>query len=423
MDRHKTGHLIGLLALGILARAVLFNHVGIWGDFGFYVYDARLINEGSTLFVDVIGRSPAFNYTFAWVVATVGHPVPLLRAFISGFWILTALPVYGIARHIRGHRSGLAAASLVLLSPFGLVYGMWANTQSMMAFLATSAVYIAVTREGWSWYTLIGVLMGLAFLSRRSVITVVLGLGLWCVYRLTQSSENPVDALHREVTNVLGVGVGFVAALFAVYAWMAKADPSLTYRLFETHAVGLITSSGRGGFPLVTEASPPVTNSVDQGRIPIFNDLCQLCGAWTARTFAKTTLVTIPLVGPLFYYGRDWSDRYFETVHRHYLGGILGLLTLYALASILLAGYYTRVTTILSLVLFAALAFRYSRIDRSLLYDRAMVLQLLILFGLAAGYLYRNRMIHTYYFMDFVPYLSIVSGVLYTRAWEVLGDE
>lgn len=422
MNRNELTHLVALLGLGVLARAVLFDYVGIWGDFGFYVYDARLILEGNTLFVDMIGRSPLFNYTYAWLVGQVGHAVPLLRIYISTFWLLGALPVYGLARDVYGHRAGLAAGAVLLLSPFALVYGMWANTQSLMALLAITAIYIAATRDGVGWYAIVGVLLGMAFLSRRSVVTIAGGLALWMGYRALRSEKTLPYAFDQEFKRGLGVLGGFAVAIFSMYLWLANGHLGMMWKFFDTHAVGLFSSSGRGGFPLISESEPPVTQTLDRNRIPVFNAICQLCGAWTARTFAKTTLVTTPIVGPLFYYGRDISDAVFERVHKQYVGGILSIITLYALSLVIRSGYYTRVLTILSLVLFAIVAFRFSRIKRSILYHQTMVLQLLVLFGLTAGYLYRNRLLHTYYFMDFVPFLSVVSGVLYARAWEVLGD-
>jgi hypothetical protein len=51
------------------------------------------------------------------------------------------------------------------------------------------------------------------------------------------------------------------------------------------------------------------------------------------------------------------------------------------------------------------------------LYDRRLQLLLWVLLWLAAAYLYRNRIIHTYYFMDFWPAVSVITGVVGVAVW------
>ena len=420
MNRRELAHLTGLFLAVLAARYVLFTAVGLWGDLGFYTYDAMLINEGQTPFVDFIGRSPLFNYAFAAVVDWLPvSPVVLLRAFIALWWLLAGVPVYLLGRRIHSHAGGLAAGAIMQLSPFMLVYGYWTNTQSLAALLAISGVAILVYREDWIGFGVAGLALGIAFLSRRSVITVLGALGVYALYQLTQ---------HREVRSTVFQGVsvvvGFLAPLGAGYLLLADFDPGLTLAFAETHAWGLISSSGRGGFPLISEATPPETSrDLSRGHIPIFHDICQRCGYWTARTFAKTSLVTVPIVAPLLFYFRDITDRYFSDAHRDYTFGVLLALLGYGVYHALAAGYVIRVGAIISLVLFGFVAFWSDGIDRSVLYDDQMVLLLLVLTSLAAGYLYRNRILHTYYFLDFMPYLSVVAGVLYAEAWAVIGDE
>jgi len=394
--------------------------VGIWGDLGFYTYDAFLINQGLTPFIDFIGRSPLFNYAFAVVVRFVpGDPVIILRTFIATWWVLAGVPVYFISRKIHSHAAGLAAFVVMNLSPFMLVYGYWANTQSLAAFLAISGVAVVIYRNDWIGYSVVGILLRLAFLSRRSVITILGAVGLYICYRGWMSRDSRQIAISSSATIA-----GFLLPLAFGYLLLADWNVGVATALAETHGWGLISSSGRGGFPLISKASPPsVTRELQRGRVPIFNDLCQLCGTWTARTFAKTMLVTVPIIGPLLYYFRDITDRWFTTAHYQYTFGILSALTAYGLYQALSAGFYIRVGATFSLVLFAGIAYWSEPIDRDVLYGDHITLLLLILCGLTAGYLYRNRLLHTYYFLDFLPYLSIVVGVLYVEAWSVMSDE
>jgi len=419
MRRRELTHLSALFAVVLMVRYLLFSYVGIWGDLGFYTYDAQLINQGQAPFVDFIGRSPLFNYAFAAVVRSLPDDrVLLLRTFIGAWWVLAGVPAYLIGRKIHSHAAGLSSVVVLELSPFMLVYGNWANTQSLAALLAISGIAVIVYRDDWVGYAAVGLCVGTAFLSRRSVITIFGAVGLYIWYLAYH--ERDVRRLSGRSTAAVA---GFLLPLSAGYLLMADFDIGLAAAFAETHAWGLISSSGRGGFPLITEASPPpVTRTIDRGRIPVFNDLCQLCGAWTARTFAKTMLVTVPMIGPLLFYFRDISDRYFTTAHYQYTFGILLTLIAYGAYQALAAGYYLRVGAIVSLVAFSAVAYWSDGIDRAVLYDEHMSLLVLVLCGLTAGYLFRNRLLHTYYFSDFMPYLSVLAGVLYVEAWSVMGD-
>ncbi len=411
MNRREAGHLAAVIAVAAAFRAVLFPYVGIWGDYGFYIYDSRLILQGGVPFVDFLGRSPLFNYAFAAVRAVFGNPIPLLRVFISALWLLTIIPVYAIARLARDHRTAIVAVALFAWLPFGLVYGMWANTQSLAALLGVTGVYAILRWRDWRGYAAAGVLFGLAFLSRRSIIVIVFAALLYTGWRWLLQDH---DRLLARPVALLG---GFGVALAAVYGAMVGGDPERMWALFEVHTINLFASYGRGGYPLITMVAPIVTNAVTSGRIPIFNDLCQTCGAWTARTMAKTLLAALPMAGVLAPYLRGLTDRYFDRTHLEYLWGVLGVLGLYAAAMALWAGFYLRVLAIVALALFVVVAYRGPRVSRDVLYNRRLQLVVLISGGMAAGYLYRNRVLHTYYFMDLWPYLAILGGVALTALW------
>ena len=425
MNRGEILHLAALLAVAVLARYVLFQYVGVWGDAGFYTYDALLINSGQTPFVDFIGRSPLFMYLYAFVASIFGNAIETLRVFIAFWWLLSAVPVYYIARKIYNHTAALVAVAVLELSPYMLVYGYWANTQSVAAFAAITGIAVLMWKRSWTVYVLSGLLFGAAFLSRRSVITIMGAIALWMGYTAIVNHRHELwSALQRRFIQGVAFLGGVGISLTLMYAWMADGDLSLTIALAKTHVWGLIQSNGRGGFAMVTDvAVPTVQNSIDHGRIPIFNDIFQMVGAWTARTFAKTTLVTLPIVAPLLIYFRDWSDRYFSDRTRDYTLGILIALAIYGAVVAFAAGYWLRPLAVGSLVVFGVIVFRAPVIDRDVLYNNHMMLLLFGMGMLSLGYLIRNRIIHTYYFSDFMPLLSIVVGILYVELWQVTTNE
>jgi hypothetical protein len=425
MNKRQVAHLAALLAAAIIARYILYPYVGVWGDAGLYYYDAWLINQGLDPYIDFAGRSPLFNYAYAMVAAQFGNTIGTLRAFIGFWWILAGVPTYFIGRRIHSHLAGLVSFSLLELTPFMLVYGFWANTQSMAAFFGITAIAVIIYREGLKEFAIAGSLLGLAFLSRRSLVVVLFAIWLYAVYLQYRSKQTGL--LQNVSIPLYRSGVSGAAFLFTIFGWYlvhASFDITTAIKLFHTHFTNLFISYGRGGFPLINvDYAPQVKRQIETGSIPIFHDVCKMCGTWTARTFAKTMIVTVPLIGPLFVYWRDWVNRWFSQRQFQYSHGILLALTLYAITTALLAGYYTRVGAVVSLAAFAFVVFDSKAVSSDWLYNKHSVLLMLVLLGLTGGYLYRNRIIHTYYFADFVPFLSALVGMLYVEIWEGLTHE
>lgn len=409
--RRQLSHVCAVLAVAIAVRVLLFKIAGIWGDFGFYAYNVELVLDGQIPFVDFLGRSPLFIYSYAAIVSITGETIITLRAFILTLWLLTSIPVYLIGRHIKDHRTGLAAMALLLLTPFGVTYSFWENTQALAALLSTTAVYALLRDESVIGYAVFGSLVGLAFLSRRSVIVFLPAIALYAAYRAHQHGTTRPTGLRVILSRVSGATFGFFTPVVAGYYILMGGNLGMTVELFHTHFTTLFLSFGRGGWPMlgvtVPDTSPTVT-----AQIPIIHDVCQKCGTWTARTFAKTLVLTVPVAGLWIGYFRDVTARYFSKDHAEYLGAIILALSLYAIGMALWAGFYLRVGVVVGLALFTVAWYRTAPLDKKTLYSRGMVLVLLCLGLMAAGYLYRDRYLHAYYFMDFYPLVSVVAGVL-----------
>lgn len=414
MNRRELGHLGVVLLAATLARALLFDVVGVWGDAGLYHADAELVLAGQTPFVDFIGRSPAFIYAYAGVASVFGNFIVTLRAFVSLLWLATLLPVYAIARHVKGHRAGLVAAALIGLSPFMLSFGFFANTQSLAALTSITAVAVVVGRPGWPAYALAGALVGLAFLSRRSAVAVLAGIILWLA----------VGGLRRRAwraTAVQGLAlVGwFAAALAAAYALLAGLQADAALAIAESHAWALVDSAGRGGFPLLGVDLPPgVATGTGGRRVPIVSDVCQRCSAHTVRELFQTVLLASPLVGPLVVYPRAWLAWLAGDRLQAYTGGLAGLLVGYAAVKAAVAGLGVRALGLAALGVFAAAAALRPPIDRTVLHDEDLLLVVAVCGVMALAYLYRPRRLFEYYFADFVPFVAVLAGVILVELWE-----
>jgi hypothetical protein len=412
--RREAAQLAGVLLVGLVVRAVLVDWVGIWVDHGFYAYDSRLILEGKRPFVDFLGRSPLWLHLYAAVRSVVGYSPTSLRAFIILGWLVTALPVYGLAREIGDHTAALVTVGVFWLLPYSLVYGMWANTMSVAAAFGVTAVYLAVIRDRARWWAVIGVLAAAAFLSRRSAVVILAALTLFACVRAYDGGRD----WRRLSGQLAALSAAWVGTLLAAYWLVVGGGLGQTVALAETHAVNLILTTGRGGWPLLGANVPNPGNTVESGRIPILNDLCQLCGAWTARTLAKGLLVTAPAAAIATGGGlRYLADRWLDPRAVPHLFGALAALGLFAIVAAARTGHWLRLGTVAALAGGAVVAHR-ADLPTPTVRDRpALLATLLAGGGMAAGYLYRERLLHVYYGMDVWPYLSVLVGVVLVALW------
>lgn len=412
MTRREWTHLAILIVAAAIIRVALIPEVGIWRDISFYLYDARMILAGQRPFVDFLGRSPAFIYLYAGVRAVVGQPVLSLRGLIVALWLLTGVPVYDIARQLADHRSGLAAVAVFLFSPFMLSYGMWSNTQSLAALAGATGAAVLVRRQDLPAVALAGGLFSLAYLSRRSVVVLLFATLLYFgLLGVRTRRWRPLVAR----TGTLGVVFG--AMLLVGYWLTVGGGVDRTLALAEIHTVNLFISSGRGGFPILGVEAPLTQNSIDRGRIPIVNDLCKTCSPWTAQVLAKTLLVGLPGVSVGWVYVRELDARALDERLTPYLYAALAAAGVWAAYLSVQSGHWIRVGALLSLALTALVVYRADPVPTALLTDSRSLYVLLIAGGLIAGYLYRDPLLHTYYFADVAPHGAVLAGVLGVAVW------
>lgn len=407
-----------VLAAALGARTLLFHHVGVWGDFGFWAYDSRMILQGRTPFVDFPGRSPLMVYVLAAVRDLAGMDASVLRWTVIGLWTLAGIPTYLIARHVHSHHAGLTAAVLFLLTPFSLVYGMWLNSQSLMVVLALTGLYVLLRRETPGAFVLAGGLFGLAFLSRRSVVVVPLAIGGYYIWEWTTTSRKlgRFRALARRGSLMTAA---FLATLLVGYGLLAGLDPGLTWAVFQIDFVGLFYSNGRGTYPMVGVEVPAFQNSVSDP-VPVLNWLCQVCGAWTARVGLQMVILGLPVFLLLWPYTRAVTARYFTQAEAEYTAGALGALALYALYLAVVNAYVMRALAVIAIAAMAIVVYRTSGPGLEDLVTRDRRLLVVVLAAIVAGYLYRNRRLHVYYMLDAWALWSVLAAVAAVEWWPQL---
>lgn len=409
MNRRELAHIGTLVLAGFAIRAWLFMDVGVNGDTGLYLYDAKQILWGHRIFIDFPSRSPVFEYALAGVLSLGYSPILSGRAFMVAIGLALGVAIYALARQLHSHRAGLAAAALFYLTPFPAVWGLWVKTEQAAGLLLVAAFILALTvldrdrLPAWAIGS-IGVLFGLAFLVRRVAIVHIGAFAIFIAYyRLRHARE-----WRSTLTAAAGVIGVALLTLLTVYAGLAGFDPGLTLSVADTHAVALFESGGQGslGWIEVTEPRPATA----EDRTNVIAELCQKCGSNTVTVFLVTLLLVLPVLLPLVAFLRS----YFEPagfIGRVAPPAIFGVTGMVGLVNLIGTPYWTRALAVVVILGAVALAWSVDAVPWSKLWRPQYGLLVVVLASLTAGYLYRDRILYVTYFQDFYPYLVTLAGI------------
>jgi 4-amino-4-deoxy-L-arabinose transferase-like glycosyltransferase len=179
--------LIVLLAVaGRVAFILLFSHTLSLQTSGYDTYAVNVMERHAyTRFADRSGDSdlpPLYPFVLVGVYTLFGrHPIPVAVVQI-GFDVLTILLLYQIGRRIAGETVGLLAAAFYGFYPYLLYQNLTLNDTCLFILLLTAgiwAAYRARDTHRWRWAALIGVLFGLAALTKTLIVLILPLLVLW----------------------------------------------------------------------------------------------------------------------------------------------------------------------------------------------------------------------------------------------------
>lgn len=409
MNRRHLTHALLVATAGLALRLALFMDVGVNGDTGLYLYDAKQILWGRQLLVEFPSRSPVMEYLLASVLSLGYSPILSARVFMVAVGIVLGGLIYLFARQLHSHRAGLAAAALFYLTPFSAVWGLWVKTEQVAGIFLLSGLLVAlyvIDRDRIPWWSLatVGALFGTAFLVRRVAIVHIGAFALFVAwYRYRQHGE-----WRSTLTAAVGVVAASVATLVVAYALLARFDPGVTLAIADHHALALFKSAGEGSLGWIELTEPRAVTAED--RTGLLATVCQKCGQNTVTVFVSTILVALPALLPLLVYLRSYlkpAGFVGEVVLpvAFIVSGLFGLLQLIG------TPYWPRAVMVGAVVGAVGLLWYLDAVPFDDLWSPKMALPALILLGLTAGYLYRDRILYVTYFQDFYPYVVTLSGI------------
>ncbi len=238
-DRPAKFILGSTLVLGTLARLVPIATNRFHQDEALYSTWALHIATGRDMLLNgfPVDKPPLFLYTLALFFKLFGPSEVTAR--LPGVLASTASValVYYLARRLYGHPTALAAAVLMALSPFNILFAPTALTDPLLVALVLAALCLAV--EG-RW-TGAGVMAGLAAATKQQglfFLPLVVGVGLArtaaeanlsaCSGRIANPTDEPPDYKSGgskkrwrayAFNDVPHFGLGFLAAVAPAILW------------------------------------------------------------------------------------------------------------------------------------------------------------------------------------------------------------
>lgn len=384
--------------------------VAINGDTGLYLYDAKQLLWGRKAMVTFPTRSPLMETLLAGAIWLGDSPIIAARSMMLAVNLALATAVYGLARELRGHAAGIGAAALMALTPFPAVWGLWVKTESVAALVLVVAATLIVRsvdrdRLGWRLPVAVGVLVGAAFLIRRVAVVHLGAFGLFVLWYNWHQGEP-----FRKTVQAAGtVALAAVGTLLTAYFVLAGFDIQLAASIAETHGLALVLSDGQGSLGWVGLDSAEAVTAASNG--PWWWAVCQKCGLNTVNVFKRTFLVVLPLVTVGLAFLRSWASETNRFLGETALIGVFVGNGLYLLLFTSASASFKGLSFAVVLLGSALVVWFTKRIPWNDLWDARLALPLLVVVGLTAGYLYRDRILYVTYFQDFYPWLAVLGGV------------
>jgi 4-amino-4-deoxy-L-arabinose transferase-like glycosyltransferase len=206
-----------LTALGRLVFIALFDHTLSLQTSGYDTYAVNVMEgRGYTRFVDQDADSdlpPLYPLFLVGVYEVFGRD-PLPVAFVQiGFDLLTVILLFWIGRRVAGETVGLLAAGFYGLYPYLLYQNLTLNDTGIFILLLVAAIglaYRANDTRRWYYAAALGVMIGLAALTKTFVLLVLPLLVLWWWHQI-------------DVRTAFRLGlVGGAALIFVIAPWVVR---------------------------------------------------------------------------------------------------------------------------------------------------------------------------------------------------------
>jgi hypothetical protein len=403
---------VAILTVAVAVRLMLYDLVLVRADLGYWLLNGQYIVEGQQPFLDFLGRSPVFLYAYASVISLFGESVAVFRWFVASCWLTTGLICYVLARGIRGHTAGLVALGLATLSPFMIAFTFYSTSAALAVPLVVVGVVAMVGWDDWRGAAIMGLCIGVATLSRQSLMLAGPALVSWLSLSALAGDRNWRAALARSLT----AGLAAFGIIVAGYAAIAGGDPATTRKLLLVDFVSVFVTTGAGGVPLLSAADAVASGEALAAAEP--DPFSSLLASRSLLAVVATTIGASPLLLGLVPSVRGAARARLDGRNRLLL--LTAVVSLIGLAGVkaLLGGLPYRALWAGALLAVVGLLVSETDAPEAVRAHPATTLCISIWAWVTVGYLVRPNLLATYYALDAVPFLAAPAGTAVVRWWE-----
>ena len=198
----------------------------LWGDEAF---SAILSMKTLPEIIATIARDtspPLYNLLEHLWFRLFGSGEVAIRALSFLFYLLAAVFVFKIGKHLWGKVTGAIAAVLTLLNPFFFIYAFEGRMYSLLALTVTASMYFFLTRK-WKFYV---VATAAALYTHHFAIFALVVQGLWFLKEYFSGERKVAVSIFK---SFLAVGIFYLPWLIPLYRqtrmvgsgfWLGRPD-------------------------------------------------------------------------------------------------------------------------------------------------------------------------------------------------------
>ena len=143
--------IVPVTTVALVLRLARLGFQPLWWDEGWSLYFATS-DPGAMLRLTAVDIHPPLYYLLLHLWISLFGPGPVSVRLLSVLIGVAAVPlIYLVGRWLFDHKTALAAALLLAVSPFHIYYSQEVRMYGLVTLLGLAACYFACVRRSWAW--------------------------------------------------------------------------------------------------------------------------------------------------------------------------------------------------------------------------------------------------------------------------------
>ncbi len=235
--------LIVLTGLSMVMRFFSFFPSVIDHDESTYIVIADALRQGDIYLRDVIDTKPIGIFTlFALFQTLFGKSILIIRV-LTALWIaLTGWMLFLIHRRLiddtstNSHNPGPVASGMIyiFITSVYTVFGVSPNTEHFFVLFTVLALYLLVSKKGFGWMFLAGLLLGIGFMIKYVVLFDAIALGIFYLWQQVVAGKKWLYWFLRCAL----MGIGFLVPFTIVWLYYVQVGMGESFFFYSFQVSG-----------------------------------------------------------------------------------------------------------------------------------------------------------------------------------------